>query len=141
MANFMDSSNNTPPITAPVSPVAPADTNTVAPVAPVAPTSAAAVPSPAPQPKAPATPSTAQPGANSNAPDAQTPAAKSIPAALINNPAVPTQKMATDADLAKNSPAPKHSWLYQAALALTGGPRSARQLTTNTAMSSVSPWT
>ena len=64
-----------------------------------------------------------QPSDNSNAPDAQTPAAKSIPQNLINNPAAPTQKMAAIADANKNSPAPEHSRLYDAAVAMTGGPR------------------
>jgi hypothetical protein len=71
------------------------------------------------------TPATAapQPASNSNAPDADTAAGKSIPQNLLNNPAVPTQKMATMADLNKTSPAPQHSALYNAAVELTGGPR------------------
>lgn len=89
---------------------------------PVAPTPA--MPS-AIQP-APTTPqSGAQPSDNSNAPDAMTPAAKSITQNpnLVNNPSVPTQKMATQADLNKNSDAPMHSWMYKAAQALSGGPQ------------------
>jgi hypothetical protein len=60
---------------------------------------------------------------NSNQPDASTPAAKSIPANLVNNPAVPTQKMAAQADANKNSPAPAHSMLYNKAIEMTGGQR------------------
>jgi hypothetical protein len=67
--------------------------------------------------------STPQPSDTSNAPDAMTPAAKSIPQNLVNNPAAPTQKMATQADLNKNSVAPTHSWMYKAAQALSGGPQ------------------
>jgi hypothetical protein len=65
----------------------------------------------------------AQPGDNSNAPDAQTPAAKSIPANLVNNPAAPTQKLAAQADANKNSPAPAHKMLHDAAVELAGGPQ------------------
>ena len=68
-------------------------------------------------PTAPASP------ANSNAPDADTKAGNSVPPNLINNPAAPTQKMATMADLNKTSDAPLHSWLYRAAQALSGGPQ------------------
>ena len=70
------------------------------------------------------TPATAgaQPSDNSNRPDASTPAANSIPAAMINNPAVPTQKLAAQADANKNSPAPAHSMLYTAAREMVGNP-------------------
>jgi hypothetical protein len=87
---------------------------------------------PAPTPAAPsaiqpnpAAQPTAQPSdnSNSNAPDASTPAAKSIPANLINNPAAPTQKMAAQADANKNSAAPNHTMLYNAAIEMTGGQR------------------
>jgi len=76
-----------------------------------------------PTPATAAPQSDAQPGDNSNAPDAATPAAKSIPANLVNNPAVPTQKMADQADANKNSPAPAHNMLYKAATELAGGPQ------------------
>lgn len=70
----------------------------------------------------PSTPTTAQPSDNSNAPDAQTPAAKTIPANLVNNPQVPSQKLAAQADANKNSDAPHHTMLRKAAEALAGGP-------------------
>ena len=65
--------------------------------------------------------STQQPGDNSNKPDAQTPAAKSIPANLVNNPQVPSQKLAAQADANKNSPAPFHTMLRHAAMEMLGG--------------------
>jgi len=58
----------------------------------------------------------------SNTPDADTKAGASMPPALINDPAVPSQKLAVQADLNKTSPAPHHSWVYSAAKALAGGP-------------------
>ena len=76
-----------------------------------------------PTPATAASQSDAQPSDNSNAPDASTPAAKSIPAPLVNDPAAPTQKMATQADLNKTSPAPQHAALYNAAIEMTGGQR------------------
>ena len=81
---------------------------------------------PAPNPNAPQ-PTTPQ-GAPSNKPDVDTAAAASIPASMVNNPAVPTQKMAFDADANKTSPAPHHSWINAAAEALAGGPRYAYQV-------------
>ena len=60
---------------------------------------------------------------NSNQPDADTQAGSSIPKALINNPSVPTQQMATKVDLNKTSTAPKHSELYNKAIEMTGGQR------------------
>lgn len=68
-------------------------------------------------------PTTPQSEVNSNAPDADTRAAASIPAALVNNPQVPSQKIATTVDANKTSPAPQHTMLYKAAQELTGGPR------------------
>jgi hypothetical protein len=64
-----------------------------------------------------------QPGDNSNKPDAQTPAAKSIPANLVNNPQVESQKLATQADANKNSPSPFHTMLRHAAIEMLGGPQ------------------
>ena len=61
-----------------------------------------------PTPATAAVPTTPQD--STNAPDAQTPAAKSIPANLVNNPQVPSQKLATQADANKNSPPPERSW-------------------------------
>jgi hypothetical protein len=84
---------------------------------------------PAPTPAAPsaiqpnpaAQPDTAQPGDNSNKPDAQTPAAKSMPSNLVNNPQVESQKLATQTDANKNSPAPFHTMLRHAAMEMLGG--------------------
>jgi hypothetical protein len=64
-----------------------------------------------------------QPAANSNTPDADTAAAKSMPAALANNPQVPSQKIASTIDDNKNSDSPAHSALYKAAIEMTGGQR------------------
>jgi hypothetical protein len=75
-----------------------------------------------PTPVAP-TPTAPQSGANSNAPDTDTAAGASIPQSAVNNPAVPSQKMATMADLNKTSPAPQHAALYNAAIEMTGGQR------------------
>jgi hypothetical protein len=74
----------------------------------------------------------AQPSDNSNQPDASTPAAKSIPAALVNNPAVPTQKMAAQADANKNSVSPPHGLLYQKAIEMTGGQRYTTKIDSST---------
>jgi hypothetical protein len=60
---------------------------------------------------------------NSNTPDADTPAGASIPKALVNNPAVPTQTMASQADNNKASVAPDHKWLHDAAVEMAGGPQ------------------
>ena len=88
-----------------------------------APPQAAQPTTPQPVPTAAPTAPAAQPTtAPSNAPDADTKAGASIPPKLVNDPSVPTQHMATMADLNKTSPAPHHSWLHQAALALAGGP-------------------
>lgn len=101
----------------------PAATDAGTPSSPTAaPAPTGATPQPAASTLQPAA-STSQPGDNSNQPDASTPAAKSIPATLVNNPAAPTQKMATQADLNKNSVAPHHEWMYKAAQALSGGPQ------------------
>jgi len=72
-----------------------------------------------PTPATAAVPTTPQD--STNAPDAQTPAAKSIPANLVNNPQVPSQKLATQADANKNSPAPWHTMLRHAAIEMLGG--------------------
>jgi len=84
-------------------------------------------PTPAPaatvQPNAAAQAPVAQVAAPSNRPDADTAAAKSIPARLVNNPAVPTQKMAAQADSNKNSDSPPHDMLFRAGVAMTGGPQ------------------
>lgn len=69
----------------------------------------------------PAAPATK--AAPSNAPDTDTKAAASIPANLVNNPQVPSQKIASTVDANKTSPAPKHTMLYKAAQELAGGPR------------------
>ena len=96
---------------------------------PAAPSAIQPTPNPAAQPTpqpAQVTPqSGAQPNqpAASNAPDADTAAAKSIPAKLVNDPLVPTQEMATQADLNKNSDAPAHSKLYNSTIAMLGGQR------------------
>jgi hypothetical protein len=67
------------------------------------------------------TPNTRQ--ADSNRPDTDTQAAANMPAALVNNPQVPSQKIADQIDANKTSPAPAHSMLYKAAQELTGGER------------------
>ena len=77
-----------------------------------------------PNPAAQSTQSTAQPGDNSNAPDASTPAAKSIPPALVNDPQVASQKAAAQVDANKNSVSPPHSLLYRKALEMIGGPHT-----------------
>jgi hypothetical protein len=64
-----------------------------------------------------------QPGDNSNAPDASTPAAKSIPASLVNNPQVESQKAAAQVDANKNSASPFHTMLRHAAIEMLGGPQ------------------
>ena len=66
-----------------------------------------------------------------NDPDATTQAGSSIPKPLINNPQVPSQKMATVTDLNKTSPAPHHAWINQAAEVLAGGPRIQTTYDTN----------
>jgi hypothetical protein len=71
----------------------------------------------------PVQPDNAQPGDNSNAPDAQTPAAKSMPKNLVNNPQVESQKAATQVDANKNSAAPFHTMLRHAAIEMLGGPQ------------------
>ncbi|HXM59439.1 MAG TPA: hypothetical protein VN950_01195 [Terriglobales bacterium] len=76
-----------------------------------------------PTPATAAPQSDAQPTDNSNAPDASTPAAKSIPAALVNNPQVESQKIAAQVDANKNSPAPFHTMLRNAAIEMLGGPQ------------------
>jgi len=63
------------------------------------------------------------PQADSNRPDTDTQAAANMPAALVNNPQVPSQKIADQIDANKTSPAPAHSMLYKAAQELTGGER------------------
>ena len=83
---------------------------------PNAPTPNPAQPTPAPNPAAQAP----QP---SNAPDATTAAAKSMPPKLANDPQVPSQKIATTIDDNKTSPAPAHTALYRAAQEFTGGVR------------------
>jgi len=90
------------------------------------PTTATPTPLPAPGDATNATPapaSGAQPGHNSHSPDTDTQAGASIPANLVNNPAVPSQKMATMADNNKTSPAPDHKWLHDAAVEMAGGPQ------------------
>src|ERR1700741_3926946 len=86
---------------------------------------------PAPIPPTPAAPSAVQPNpaahppnqsAASNQPDADTAAGASIPKALVNNPAAPTQKMGDKADRNKTVPAPAHLMLRRAAEELAGGP-------------------
>jgi hypothetical protein len=69
------------------------------------------------------TPNQITPGDNSNRPDASTPAANSIPAALVNNPQVPSQKIAAQVDANKNSDSPPHSMLYRSALEMIGDPK------------------
>ena len=69
----------------------------------------------------PVTADNAQPGDNSNKPDADTPAAKSMPSNLVNNPQVESQKIATQVDANKNSPAPFHTMLRHAAMEMLGG--------------------
>ena len=76
-----------------------------------------------PNPAAQSTQSTAQPGDNSNAPDASTPAAKGMPPALVNNPQVPSQKIAAQIDANKNSVAPAHKSFYDKAVEIMGGPQ------------------
>jgi len=88
--------------------------------APIPAAPSAIQPNPAAQPQA--TPASND-NSNSNKPDADTPAGASIPKALINNPAVPTQKMAAQADNNKNSVAPDHKSLHDAAEELAGGPQ------------------
>jgi hypothetical protein len=66
-----------------------------------------------------------------NDPDATTQAGSSIPKPLINNPQVPSQKMATVTDLNKTSPAPHHAWINQAAEVLAGGARIQTTYDTN----------
>jgi hypothetical protein len=63
------------------------------------------------------------PSPASNKPEAETKAGASVPAPAVNNPAVPSQKMAAIADLNKTSDAPHHAWINTAAEALAGGPR------------------
>jgi hypothetical protein len=130
MTDMRDPNMDTAPNTAMPTPAAPAPNATPTPV--VAPTTTAA-------PTAPQ--SGTQPSDNSNAPDALTPAAKSIPANLVNNPQVPTQKMATQADDNKNSPAPQHSQLYRAAVEMTGGQRYTTSIDAagNTVRTPISP--
>jgi hypothetical protein len=97
----------------------PADVGMASGPAPTPAAPSAVQPNPAAQP-----PTAPQPEQKSNAPDADTAAAKSIPAALVNNPQVPSQKLATDADLNKTSNSPAHSKLYNAAIEMVGGPRT-----------------
>jgi hypothetical protein len=94
----------------------PADVGMVSGPAPTPAAPSAVQPNPAAQP-------TPQPAQNSNAPDADTQAAKSMPAALVNNPQVPSQKIAATIDDNKTSPAPAHTALYRAAQEMTGGTR------------------
>lgn len=95
----------------------------------VTPTTAAPAAGDATNPNATATslttPATAAPqsASSSNDPSVDTQAGASIPANLVNNPQVPSQKLATQADLNKTSPAPDHKWLHDAAVELSGGPR------------------
>ncbi len=83
----------------------------------------------APLPTPVATPNTNTPSGataapdNSNAPDTDTQAAASMPAALVNNPQVPSQKIAAQVDANKTSPAPAHTMLYNKAIEMTGGQR------------------
>src|SRR5579863_10230752 len=97
------------------------DSNTVTPGAAAPPTPPV---NPNITPTGPDTLTGVQPqSANSNAPDADTQAAASIPVALINNPAVPTQKIASQIDDSKNASSPPHSALYKAAIDMAGGQR------------------
>ena len=97
----------------------PADIGMASGPAPIPAAPSAVQPNPAAQP-----PTAPQPAQKSNAPDADTAAAKSIPAALVNNPQVPSQKLATDADINKTSSSPAHTKLYNAAVDMLGGPRT-----------------
>jgi hypothetical protein len=76
-------------------------------------------PNPAAQP-----PTAPQPEQKSNVPDADTAAAKSMPAQLVNNPQVPSQQLADKVDDNKKSSSPAHSQLYRAAIEMVGGPRT-----------------
>src|ERR1700678_3086824 len=78
----------------------------------------------APIPATP-TPATAAPqsASSSNDPSVDTQAAASMPAALVNNPQVPSQKIADQIDANKTSPGPAHTMLFKAAQELAGGPQ------------------
>ena len=65
----------------------------------------------------------AQPGDNSNQPDASTPAAASMPKALVNNPQVPSQQIASQVDANRTRTTPPHSMLYRSALEMIGDPK------------------
>src|ERR1700675_4441195 len=60
---------------------------------------------------------------NSNAPDADTQARATIPAKMVNDPQLPSQKAAAPVDANKNTPAPAHHMLYRSAQEMTGAPR------------------
>ena len=70
-------------------------------------------------------PATAAPqsASSSNDPSVDTQAAASMPDALVNNPQIPSQKIADQIDANKTSPAPAHTMLFKAAQELAGGPQ------------------
>ena len=84
------------------------------------PTPTSATPTPVVASTATAAPQSAS---SSNDPSVDTAAGASIPANLVNNPAVPSQKLASQADNNKTSPAPDHKWLHDAAVEMAGGPQ------------------
>jgi hypothetical protein len=93
-------------------------------ITPTQPNGTAAAPNATPTPiVAPTATTPNTPQTDSNRPDTDTQAAASIPANLVNNPQVPSQKIADQIDANKTSPAPAHSMLYKAAQELTGGER------------------